>query len=68
MKKSSAQLTKRYTPEGLVGRQVLCVTNFPPKQIGPLRSEVLVTGVVLGDGDVVLVVPDIEVPNGARLG
>lgn len=66
-KKSSAQLTGLYTPEQLVGRQVLCVCNFAPKQIGPFRSEVLVTGFVVGEGQVVLAQPDRPVPNGCRL-
>lgn len=66
-KKSSAQITAHYTPEGLVGRQVLAVVNFPPRQIGPLRSEVLTLGVSDGKGDIVLMVPDQDVPNGSRL-
>lgn len=66
-KRSSAQLTVHYTPEELVGRQVLAVVNFPPRQIGPVRSEVLVLGVPDGNGDVVLIGPGHEVPEGARL-
>lgn len=66
-KKSSAQITAHYTPESLVGRQVLAVVNFPPRQIGPLRSEVLTLGVSDGKGDIVLMVPDQDVPNGSRL-
>ena len=67
IKKSSAQLTKLYRREELVGRQVLCVTNFPPKQVGDFVSEVLTTGFVLDGGRVVLAEPEREVPNGARL-
>lgn len=67
VKRSSAQITALYTPEDLVGRQVLCVTNFPPKQIGPWMSDVLVTGFHREDGSVVLCVPDTVVPNGTRL-
>lgn len=67
VKRSSAQITALYAPEDLVGRQVLCVTNFPPKQIGPWMSEVLVTGFHREDGSVVLCVPDTVVPNGTRL-
>ncbi len=68
IRKSSAQITKLYKPSELVGRQVLCVCNFPPKQIGPLVSEILVTGFLLpDDGGVVLLSPDRPVPNGTRL-
>jgi tRNA-binding protein len=66
--KSSAQLTELYDCEALVRRQVLAVVNFPPKQIGPIRSQCLVTGFYREDGAVVLAVPDGAVPNGARLG
>jgi tRNA-binding protein len=64
---SSAQLTARYRADELVGRAVLAVINFPPRQIGPFMSEVLTLGVPDGDGHVVLVVPDAEVPIGGRL-
>ncbi|WP_111497391.1 tRNA-binding protein [Marinobacter bohaiensis] len=67
VRKSSAQITDHYSREELVGRQVLAVTNFPPKQIGPMRSECLVTGVPDRDGAVVLVSPDQPVENGVRL-
>ena len=66
-KRSSAQVTVHYTPETLVGRQVLAVVNFPPRQIGPMRSEVLVLGVPDADGAVVLVGPGHEVPLGGKL-
>lgn len=67
MRKSSAQITDLYGRDELVGRQVVAVVNFPPKQIGPVRSECLVTGFHREDGAVVLARPDSEVPNGARL-
>lgn len=67
VKRSSAQITVHYTPEELVGRQVLAVVNFPPRQIGPVLSEVLVLGVPDGDGAVVLIGPGQEVPLGGRL-
>jgi tRNA-binding protein len=64
---SSARITELYSPQDLLGRQVLGVVNFPPRQVGPFRSEVLTLGVYDGD-TVVLVAPDRAVPNGARLG
>lgn len=67
IKKSSAQITVRYTPEQLIGTQVLAVTNFPPRQVGPFISEVLVTGFVGESGEVVLARPDAPVPNGSKL-
>ena len=67
VRKSSAQLTAQYRCEDLIGRLVLGVVNFPPRQIGPFMSEVLTLGVPDGSGQVVLVVPDREVPIGGRL-
>ena len=67
IRKSSAQLTGHYTPETLVGRQVMAVVNFPPRQIGKFMSEVLVLGVPDAAGDVVLLTPDQDVPLGGRL-
>lgn len=66
-KRSSAQITRHYTLEGLVGRQVLGVVNFPPRQIGKVLSEVLVLGVPDTDGEVVLIGPGHGVPNGGKL-
>lgn len=67
IKQSSAQITKRYSKEALVGKQVLCVVNFPIKQIADFRSEVLTTGFVLPDDEVILAVADQLLPNGTRL-
>jgi len=67
VKKSSAQLTKHYTPESLIGRQVIAVVNFPPRQIGAFMSEILVLGLPDTDSQVVLLGPDQPVPNGGRL-
>src|SRR5215813_12482162 len=66
-KKSSAQITKHYTPEGLVGRQVAAVVNFPPRQIGKFMSEVLTLGFPDEDGGVVLIGPTLAVPDGGKL-
>ena len=67
VKKSSAQITDHYTPEGLIGRQVLAVVNFPPRQIADFMSEVLVLG-TYSEGGVVLITPDKPVKNGDKLG
>lgn len=67
IRKSSAQITTHYALDALVGRQVCAVVNFPPRQIGPFRSEVLTLGMPDADGAVVLVRPDLDVPNGGRL-
>ncbi|AUM74438.1 tRNA-binding protein [Paracoccus jeotgali] len=64
---SSAQITAHYAPEALVGRQVLAVVNFPPRQIGPFMSEVLVLGLPDQAGEVVLIGPERPVPNGGRM-
>ena len=67
IRKSSAQITVHYTPEQLVGRQVLGVVNFPPRQIGPVRSEVLTLGFEDEAGAIVLAGTDHKVPNGKKL-
>lgn len=67
IKRSSAQITKLYTKEELLGKQVICVTNFPPRQIADFMSEVLTTGFILEDGEVVLSEPQQKVPNGSLL-
>ena len=67
LRKSSAQITDIYPKEDLLGRQIVGVVNFPVKQIGPMRSECLVTGFHREDGAVVLARPDSDVPNGAKL-
>jgi tRNA-binding protein len=67
LKKSSAQITVHYTPENLVGRQVLGVVNFPPRQIGPFRSEVLTLGFEDETGAIVLAQPEQAVPNGKKM-
>jgi len=67
IRRSSAQITAYYTPETLIGRQVVAVVNFPPRQIGKFMSEILVLGVPSADGEVVLLSPDQIVPEGGRL-
>lgn len=66
-RKSSAQITAHYSPETLIGRQVMAVVNFPPRQIGPMRSEVLVLGVSDPEGGIVLLAPDQPVTNGEEM-
>jgi tRNA-binding protein len=68
LKKSSARVTDLYAKEDLLGKQIIGVVNFPPKQIGPIRSEFLLTGFYREDGAVVLAIPEREVPTGAKLG
>lgn len=67
LRKSSAQITKRYAKETLVGRQIVAVVNFPKKQIGKFMSECLVLGAVGQEGDVILLAPDFKVENGLRI-
>ena len=67
VKKSSAQITKHYTPDSLVGKQVIAVVNFLPRQIGPFMSQVLTLGVPDEHGEVVLLHPSLAVPNGGRM-
>lgn len=68
VKRSSAQITRRYGPDMLVGRQVVAVVNFPPRRIAGFASEVLVLGGIPEEGDVVLLMPDQPVPNGTPIG
>ena len=68
IRKSSAQITVHYTKESLLGKQVIGVVNFPPKQIGPIQSECLITGFYREDGSVILAVPDQPMANGSKLG
>lgn len=68
LKKSSAQLTKRYTASDLLGKQIVAVVNFPKKQIGPFMSECLVLGSLGDDNDIVLLTSDMKVANGLRIG
>ena len=67
VKKSSAQITVHYKSEELIGRQVMAVVNFPPRQIGPVKSEILVLGVSDAAGDIILLAPDQSAPNGSRM-
>jgi tRNA-binding protein len=67
IKKTSAQITRHYTPQGLIGKKVCAVVNFPPKQVGPFMSEVLTLGFSDENGDTVLISPDKDVPISARL-
>lgn len=66
-RKSSAQITKLYQPDELIGKQIVAVVNFPPKQIGPIKSEFLLTGFVGDDNEVVLAIPERPVKNGSKL-
>ncbi len=68
IRQSSAQITVHYTRDELVGKQIVGVVNFPPKQIWPFRSEFLCTGFYREDGSVILAIPERDVPNGAKLG
>ena len=67
MRKSSAQITRHYEPEALIGQQVMAVVNFPPRQIGAFMSEILVLGLPDAEGEIVLIGPDGPVPNGGKL-
>ncbi len=67
IRRSSAQITRYYTPDALVGKQVVAVVNFPPRQIGPFMSQVLTLGVPDETGEVVLLHPSLSVPNGGRM-
>ncbi len=67
VRKSSAQITAHYTPDTLIGKQVLAVVNFPPRQIGKFMSEILVLGLPDDNGDIVLITPDKDVPDGGRM-
>ena len=68
VRRASAQITVHYSKQDLLGRQIVGVVNFPPKQIGPIRSEFLLTGFYRNDKSVVIAIPEREVPNGAKLG
>lgn len=68
VRKCSAQITALYSKEELLGRQIVGVVNFPPKQIGPMTSEFLLTGFYRAEGEVVLCIPERSVPNGSKLG
>ncbi len=66
-KKSSAQIKAHYSKDDLIGRQVLAVVNFPPRQVGPFMSEVLTLGIADADGEIILIMPERNAPDGARL-
>ena len=68
IRKTSAQITKRYTKESLIGRQIVAVVNFPKKQIGKFMSECLVLGAMGEEGDIILLAPDFKIENGLRIG
>jgi len=68
IRKTSAQITKRYTKESLIGRQIVAVVNFPKKQIGKFMSECLVLGAMGEEGDIILLAPDFRIKNGLRIG
>ncbi|WP_054768123.1 chaperone CsaA [Lysinibacillus parviboronicapiens] len=67
IKQSSAQITKRYSPADIVGKQVIAIVNFPPRRVAGFKSEVLIIGGVPTDGDVILLTPDQEIPNGTKI-
>ena len=67
IKQSSAQITKRYTPEVIIGKQVVAIVNFPPRRVAGFKSEVLVIGGVPVEGDVILLTPDQQLPNGTKI-
>ncbi|MGN4125054.1 chaperone CsaA [Lysinibacillus sphaericus] len=67
MKQSSAQITKRYSPTDIIGKQVVAIVNFPPRRVAGFKSEVLVIGGVPTEGDVILLTPDQEIPNGTKI-
>ncbi|WP_107951577.1 chaperone CsaA [Lysinibacillus parviboronicapiens] len=67
IKQSSAQITKRYSPADIVGKQVVAIVNFPPRRVAGFKSEVLIIGGVPTDGDVILLTPDQEIPNGTKI-
>lgn len=68
IKKTSAQITKHYTKESLIGKQIIWVLNFPPKQVGSFMSEFLCTGFYREDGSVILAIPEQDIPNGSKMG
>ncbi|MFY0517776.1 chaperone CsaA [Lysinibacillus sp. UGB7] len=66
-KQSSAQITKRYSPADIIGKQVVAIVNFPPRRVAGFKSEVLIIGGVPTEGDVILLTPDQEIPNGTKI-